>query len=228
MAVWWNCQHRSSECAWYFEHDPQRHKVTCYESAWDAGRSAMWMALQYMERGNRKQRPLNSPLKRVCGARFVGLVVANFDSNQFRWNFCHYLAYFASLHIDLVHNTSGCQIYSQWTATEFRAWENTWKYIGPKTSTGGTKWFSDAYIVAGCTISWEVHTAIGGRFPHAVKSLVYNLASSWTRRVEISSLYGPQHVILQCSDCTDGHDNRQMNFFFPIFPNGDGNHHGRP
>lgn len=26
--------------------------VTCYESAWDAGRSAMWMALQYMEGGD--------------------------------------------------------------------------------------------------------------------------------------------------------------------------------
>ena len=158
MAVWWNCQHRSSECAWYFEHDPQRHKVTCYESAWDAGRSAMWMALQYMERGNWKQRPLNSPLKRVCGARFVGLVVANFDGNQFRWNFCHYLAYFSSLHIDLVHNTSGCQIYSQWTATEFRG------------KIHQDFWWSE--VIQWClhrgglhTISWAVHTAIGGRKP---------------------------------------------------------------
>ena len=33
---------------------------------------------------------------------------------------------------------------------------------------------------------------------HPVDSLVANLASSfWARRVEISSLYGPQHVILQ-------------------------------
>lgn len=42
--AWWHC------VGFALATNPCNTQVTCYETSWDAGRAAVWMALEYMVR----------------------------------------------------------------------------------------------------------------------------------------------------------------------------------